>query len=211
MTHFTHQEIFKKYKIIPVVVLNDIEKANLVTDALLAGGINIMEITLRTPNGLGIIRKLRRDYPDMVIGAGTVLNEIQYVDAINNGAQFIVSPGISDDLINISKKNSIPFLPGAITPSEVIRAIDNGFNYLKYFPAEIFNGLNTIKAYSNIFPQIKFCPTGGVNLANVKEYLSLSNVCAIGCSFLVTKDIIENNKFDEITTQSIKIKSMLNE
>jgi 2-dehydro-3-deoxyphosphogluconate aldolase/(4S)-4-hydroxy-2-oxoglutarate aldolase len=194
-----YSEIFNKNKIIPVVAINDLEKAVLVTQALVNGGINIVEVTLRTPNALQIIATLRKKLPNVIIGAGTILNSEQYNLALDYGAQFIVSPGLTHDLINVSSTHETPFLPGAVTPTEILTAYNNGFSYLKYFPAESYNGITSLTSIANIFPKIKFCPTGGLNLTNIKDYLSLPNVFAVGCSFLVTDTLINNNEFNIIT------------
>ena len=198
----TCQQIFSTNKIIPVVVLDDIEKAVAIADALVAGGIAIMEITLRTPNALAIIKQIRSNVPQMIVGAGTVLNDDQYHRAISHGAQFIVSPGLSGELAHVSTEYDIPFLPGAVTPSEIMHAMASGFNYLKFFPAESYNGYSVLKALASPFAEMKFCPTGGISLNNIKQYLSLPNVVGVGCSFLINADAVTNNNFIQITNSA---------
>ena len=195
----TCEELFNQNKFVPVVVLNDIEKAVPIAHALLAGGISVMEVTLRTPNALAIIEKLTKEVPQMITGAGTILTDEHYHLAIKHGAKFIVSPGFTPNLAKVAKSYKVPFLPGAITPSEIMQASLHGFNYLKFFPAESYNGYNVLKSLSSPFSSIKFCPTGGINTENAKKYLALANVAGVGCSFLVKDDLVANNDYNQIT------------
>lgn len=206
----TPQQIFEKHKFIPVVALDDVSKAILLAKALLKGGISIMEITLRSKNAFTIIETLTNDIPEMLIGVGTILNSDQYHKSIKYGAKFTVSPGLTPDLIDVAKDYDTPFIPGAITPTEIMHSINAGFTYLKIFPAESYNGLSILKAIASVFSQIKFCPTGGISLENAKQYLNLPNVSGVGCSFLADKFLIENNKFDEITQLAAKTINLLN-
>lgn len=200
MIHYlTCEQLFAQNKVIPVVMLNDINKAVAVAHALLQGGISIMEVTLRTPNALAIIHALNKEIPEMIVGAGTILNDDQYHAAVAQGAKFIVSPGLTNELAKVSAAYPVPFLPGAITPTEIMQALLHGFEYLKFFPAESYNGYNTLKALSAPFPQAKFCPTGGINLDNMHKYLSLPNVVGVGCGFLVNDDLINQSNFSQIT------------
>ncbi|HMT01927.1 MAG TPA: bifunctional 4-hydroxy-2-oxoglutarate aldolase/2-dehydro-3-deoxy-phosphogluconate aldolase [Burkholderiales bacterium] len=205
----TPQQIFAEHKFIPVVVLDDVHKAILLAKALLKGGINIMEITLRSKNAFTIIETIANDIPEMLIGAGTILNSDQYHKSIKHGAKFTVSPGLTPDLIDVAKDYDISFIPGAITPTEIMYAINADFNYLKFFPAESYNGLSILKALTSVFSQIKFCPTGGISLENAKQYLNIPNVAGVGCSFLADKFLIENSKFDEITQLAAKTINLL--
>jgi 2-dehydro-3-deoxyphosphogluconate aldolase / (4S)-4-hydroxy-2-oxoglutarate aldolase len=207
--NYTCRELLDNNTFIPVVVLDDIEKAVPLAQALIAGGVYIMEVTLRTKNALAIIKKIADEVPDMIIGAGTVLNPDQYHLAVKHEAQFIVAPGLTNNLIEVSSDYDVPFLPGAVTPSEIMLAVEHNFNYLKFFPAENYNGVGTLKAFSTIFNQVKFCPTGGITLDNAKNYLSLSNVLSVGCSFLAPADLIRNNDFMAITEIARKIKLIL--
>lgn len=193
------EELLANNTFIPVVVLNDETKAIPLANALLKGGIKIMEITFRTKNAPKIIEKIVENVPDIVVGAGTILNADSYHIAVKHGANFIVSPGLTKELVDVASHYDIPLLPGAITPTEVMQAIDYGFNCLKFFPAEGFNGLNILKAYSQVFSEVKFCPTGGITLDNAKNYLGLKNVTAVGCSFLAQDSLINNNDFAAIT------------
>ncbi len=196
---FTCAQLFQQNKFIPVVILNDIEKAVPIAHALLEGGISVMEVTLRTNNALDIIQKLAEDIPEMTTGAGTILNDDHYHIAVRHGAKFIVSPGLTPELTEVSNEYDVPFLPGAITPTEIMQASLMGFNYLKFFPAESYNGYSVLKSLSSPFTNVKFCPTGGVNLDNAKKYLALPNVVGVGCSFFITEDIIKNSSYSTIT------------
>lgn len=192
-------ELFDKNKFVPVVILNDIDKAVPIAHALLEGGISVMEVTLRTENALKIIEKLNHDVPQMITGAGTILNDEHYHMAVKHGAQFIVSPGLTTELAQVSERYDVPFLPGAITPTEIMQAQLLGFDYLKFFPAESYNGYDVLKALSSPFANIKFCPTGGITLDTAKKYLSLPNVVGVGCSFFIKDEYIVNNNYEKIT------------
>lgn len=195
----TCEQMFNKNKVIPVVILNDIDKAVPIAHALLDGGISAIEITLRTPNAMAIIDKISKEVPQMLTGAGTVLTDDQYHVAVSNGAKFIVSPGLTGELVTVSHDYDVPFLPGAITPSEIMQALLMGFNYFKFFPSNAYNGYEVLKSLASPFPAAKFCPTGGINLDNAKQYLSLPNVVGFGCSFLIKDDWVQNNNFAQVT------------
>ena len=195
----TCAHLFKLNKFVPVVILDDIDKAVPIAHALLEGGISVMEVTLRTKNALAIIEKLSKEVPQMITGAGTILTDDHYHLAVKHGAQFIVSPGLTPELANVSHDYDVPFLPGAITPTEIMQANLMGFDYLKFFPAESYNGYEVLKALSSPLSHIKFCPTGGINLDNAKKYLALPNVVGVGCSFFIKDDLVANNNFAQIT------------
>lgn len=195
--YVTPEELFAKNKFVPVVVLDEVEKAVPLAMALLAGGISIMEVTLRTPNALKIIEIIANSVPEMTVGAGTVLTPKDYENALKHKSQFIISPGLTKELYEVSRNHDAAFLPGAVTASEVMNAMALGFNHLKFFPAN--NGYETLKALASPLPQVKFCPTGGINLENARKFLDLPNIAAVGCSFLVSHDLIKANAFDKIT------------
>ncbi|MBP9742940.1 MAG: bifunctional 4-hydroxy-2-oxoglutarate aldolase/2-dehydro-3-deoxy-phosphogluconate aldolase [Burkholderiales bacterium] len=209
--HLSCKELFAQNKVIPVVMLNDINTAVTIAHALLQGGISIIEVTLRTPNALAIIHTLSKEVPEMIVGAGTILNDEQYHSAVAYGAKFIVSPGLTDELAKVSAAYPIPFLPGAITPTEIMQALLHGFEYLKFFPAESYNGYNTLKALSAPFAQAKFCPTGGINLDNMHKYLSLHNVVGVGCGYLVNEDLVKQGNFSQITNLANQAVEISNE
>ena len=176
---------FDNNKIVPVVVINNIEDAIPTLQALTLGGIKVAEITFRTACAGEAIRKARASFPDMIIGAGTVINETQCKEAIDSGAVFIVSPGISKKVSKICKDSDIPYIPGVVTPTEIITALEEGYNILKFFPAESYGGINTLRALSAAFPDVCFMPTGGVDENNMQTYLKLPFVKAIGGSFML--------------------------
>ena len=195
-------KIIENSGIIPVVVLADAAKAVPLAKALLAGGINICEITFRTAAAEEAIRQIALNVPDMIVGAGTVITKEQAKAATDAGAKFIVSPGSDLEVIRYAKELGVYMLPGAVTPTEVMQLIKEDIKVIKFFPAENYGGLKTIKALSAPFPNIKFVPTGGVSLSNLTAYLEFDKIAAVGGSWLCTKDLITNGKWDEITKLS---------
>lgn len=181
-------------KVIPVVVISDLEDTEKTLGSLRMGGINCAEITFRTPCAAEAIRLGLELYPDMNIGAGTVINAVQGRAALDAGAKFIVSPGFSDEVAAICRWENVTYYPGCVTPTEIMHAIDEGLEVVKFFPAGIYGGLAAIKALAAPFPQVKFIPTGGVSLSNLAEFLSCDRVFAVGGSFMMKGDITENCK-----------------
>ncbi len=172
-------------KFIPVVVIKELEEVDKILPALKNHGINCAEITFRTACAKEAIALAVEKYPDMSIGAGTVINKAQCVDAIKAGAQFIVSPGLSVDVAKYCNKKNIPYYPGCVTPTEIMQALELGITTVKFFPANVYGGLSALKALSAPFPQIKFIPTGGVDRSNIDEFLAFDKIAAIGGSFFV--------------------------
>lgn len=181
-------------KLIPVVVIKDVGETEKTLSALRAGGINCAEITFRTACAEQAIKLAVELFPDMNIGAGTVINEEQAMRAINAGAKFIVSPGFSEKVALYVLKHNIPYYPGCVTPTEIMCALEYGITTVKFFPANVYGGLKALKALSGPFPQVKFIPTGGVDLTNLKEFLEFDKIFAVGGSFMMKGDIIENCK-----------------
>ena len=177
-------------KFIPVVVIKELAEVDQILPALKANDIRCAEITFRTSCAAEAIRLASEKYPDMLIGAGTVINEQQCRDAIEAGAKFIVSPGLSVSVAMICKEKYIPYYPGCVTPTEIMQALDLGITTVKFFPANIYGGLKALKALSAPFPQVKFIPTGGVDRSNIDEFLAFDKVAAIGGSFFV-KEALE--------------------
>lgn len=177
-------DIIRKYKIVPVVVLKKIENTIPTLSALCDGGLPIAEITFRTDCAEEAIKLGVKQFPDMLIGSGTVINAEQTDRAIASGAKFIVSPGLSKSVAEVCKKANIPYIPGIITPTEVIQALEIGLTTLKFFPSENFGGLKTLKALSAAFPQVSFMPTGGIDESNIAGYLAFDKVIAVGGSFM---------------------------
>lgn len=193
-------KMFSKHKFIPVIIIDDIDRAVPLARALLDGGIAIMEVTLRTENALAIIEKLNAEVPEMLTGAGTILSDDHYHMAVKHGAKFIISPGITSELIAVSRNYELPFIPGAITPTEIMKAHLAGFSYLKNYPCEAFNGYDLLRSYASPFAQMKFCPTGGITLNNAPRYLALPNVVGVGCTFIAPPQLIAKGDFTAITT-----------
>lgn len=188
--------------IVPVVVLNKVEDAVPLANALLRGGINFMEITFRTACAAECISVISKEVPDMIVGAGTVINVDQAMVAVENGAKFIVSPGLDEGVVLWAKGNKIPVIPGTVTPTEIMRAISLGLNVLKFFPADVYGGIKALKALSAPFGQVKFLPTGGVSEANLTEFIENKAVAAVGGSWVCKKDDILNHDWDKITALS---------
>lgn len=188
--------------IVPVVVLNNVEDAVPLANALLKGGIDFMEITFRTECAAECIAKISKEVPEVVVGAGTVLNVEQAKLAVENGAKFIVSPGLDEETVTWAIGNNIPVIPGCVTPTEIMKAISLGLKVVKFFPADVYGGIKAIKALSAPFGQIKFLPTGGVSEANLKDFIENKSVAAVGGSWVCKKDDIANHDWDKITSLS---------
>ena len=188
--------------IIPVVVLNDADAAVPTARALLRGGIDVMEITFRTAAAQASIARVTAEVPEMKVGAGTVVTVQQARDAIAAGAKFLVSPGSDADIICEAAALNTPIVPGVVTPSEIMLGLKLGVKVFKFFPAESYGGLKTIKALSGPFPQIKFIPTGGINQENAGEYFKNPKIQAVGGSWMVSAKMIEAGEFDAIAEKS---------
>jgi 2-dehydro-3-deoxyphosphogluconate aldolase/(4S)-4-hydroxy-2-oxoglutarate aldolase len=185
--------------VVPVIVVDNVEQAINLGKALVAGGVPVLEVTLRTDAALAAISALREQVPEAIVGAGTVCTRAQYVQAVEAGSQFIISPGMTPDLLAVGKEYDVPYLPAVATISDILLGIEHGYDHFKFFPAEINGGVKALKAFSGPLSDISFCPTGGVSPANYKEYLALPNVLCVGGSWIVPKDLIEAGKWDEIT------------
>jgi len=177
-------------KNIPVVVIKELAETDKILTALKGIGINCAEITFRTACAAEAIEYAVKNYPDMEIGAGTVINAEQCEKALAAGAKFIVSPGLSVGAAEVCKKAGVPYYPGCVTPTEIMQALELGITTVKFFPANIYGGLKALKALAAPFPQIKFIPTGGVDRSNIDEFLAFDKVAAIGGSFFV-KEALE--------------------
>lgn len=189
-------------KVIPVVVIKDINDTIPTLKALKDGGINCAEITFRTACAADAIKLGVETFPDMNIGAGTVINLEQAEKAVAYGAKFLVSPGLSEEVAIFAKNNNIPYYPGCVTPTEIMKAISLGINVVKFFPANVYGGLKALKALAGPFPQLMFIPTGGVDLTNLEEFLAFDKIYAVGGSFMMKGDIVENcKKISEIVNK----------
>lgn len=186
-------------RVVPVIVITDVAQAVPLAHALLAGGIDVMEITLRHAAGLPAIAAVARAVPAMHVGAGTVTRPQEMAQARDAGARFALSPGSSDALAQAAIDCELPFIPGAMTPSEVMHARDLGFGLVKLFPAAQAGGVAMLKALGGPLPDMKFCPTGGVSLANLPEYLQQPNVAMVGGSWLTPLDALNQGRWQDIT------------
>lgn len=187
-----------KIGIVPVVVLDDAKDAESLGRALMEGGLPCAEVTFRTAAAEESIRILSEKFPEMIVGAGTVLTIEQVDRAVKAGAKFIVSPGTNPKVVDYCVKNNIPITPGTCTPSNVETALEFGLDVVKFFPAEPSGGLNFIKAIAAPYVGVKFMPTGGINAKNVRDYLAYDRIIACGGSWMVTKDLIKAGDFEQI-------------
>lgn len=178
------QILAQAWPVMPVIVIDDPQHALPMAEALREGGVTVLEITLRTEAALAAMRTISKALPDVIVGAGTVLNETQLKQAEDAGARFAVSPGLTEKLAIAAQKSTVALLPGAVTASEIQLALEYGFTTLKFFPAEAAGGVPVLKALHGPFSQIRFCPTGGISVANAASYLGLANVACVGGSWL---------------------------
>lgn len=192
-------QLMKKSGVIPVVVLDDTAKALTTANALLAGGVSVMEITFRTAAAASSIKAVSESCPEMLVGAGTVVTLEQCKQALECGAKFIVSPGFDPEVVSWCVERNIPITPGCVTPTEIMTAMKLGLNVVKFFPAGVYGGLKAMKALAAPFGGVKFIPTGGVDAKNLKEYLEAPFVHAVGGSWLCPKKEIAAGNFDAVT------------
>jgi 2-dehydro-3-deoxyphosphogluconate aldolase/(4S)-4-hydroxy-2-oxoglutarate aldolase len=195
------QRIFEK-RIVPVAVIDKAEDAVPLAEALLAAGIDIIEITFRTPAAEQSIRNVRKTHPDMLVGAGTILDTEQLQRAFDAGARFAVAPGLNEAVVSKSLSLKLPFVPGVMTPSDVERGLALGCKLQKFFPAEVAGGVKMLKALAGPYAHtgVKFIPLGGVNAANAREYLALPIVAAVGGSWMVERKLIADKDWPAIRT-----------
>lgn len=195
----TLEERFYDYAVVPVVVLNDADDAIPLADALIKGGLPCAEVTFRTDAAEESIRRICESFPDMLVGAGTVLTTKQVERAYKAGAKFIVSPGFDPEIIDYCISIGLPVLPGCITPSEIAQAVKRGLKVVKFFPAEQSGGVAMIKAMAAPYSMVKFMPTGGISTKNLADYLSCDKILCCGGSWMVKEDLIKSGSFDKIT------------
>ncbi|QTN28051.1 bifunctional 4-hydroxy-2-oxoglutarate aldolase/2-dehydro-3-deoxy-phosphogluconate aldolase [Rhodoferax sp. AJA081-3] len=196
---FTALQVMQDAPVIPVIVLNDVAHAVPMARALVAGGIRMLEVTLRTPQALACIEAIARDVPEAVVGAGTVRSKADAQAAARAGARFAVSPGYTSTVGQACRDAGLALLPGVATGSEIMVAQEDGFTELKFFPAMQAGGPAMLKAWSGPFFDVKFCPTGGVSLQNAREFLALPNVVCVGGSWLVPADAVAQGNWDAVT------------
>lgn len=192
-------KILKVAPVVPVMVVERLEDAVPLAQALYNGGLKVLEITLRTPVALDAIRAMVDALPeDAVIGAGTIITPEDLDNAVKAGSKFLVSPGTTPALIEAAKYSAVPLLPGIATPSEAMNLLTQGFTHLKFFPAESAGGVSMVKSIGGPLPQITFCPTGGIDLAKAPSYLALPNVACVGGTWMAPKNLIAEQRWDEI-------------
>ncbi len=192
-------EVLQISPIVPVVVIENIKDAVPLAQSLVEGGIQIIEVTLRSSCALEAIELIAKNVPKMRVGAGTILNPTQLEQAQNRGAEFLISPGLTIKLSEYAKKKDMPLIPGVSSSSEVMQALELGYNALKFFPAEYCGGVKLLNAFNGPFKGVKFCPTGGISTDNMRSYLNLENVLCVGGSWLTPKNLIQNKEWDKIT------------
>ncbi|MBL0122317.1 MAG: bifunctional 4-hydroxy-2-oxoglutarate aldolase/2-dehydro-3-deoxy-phosphogluconate aldolase [Betaproteobacteria bacterium] len=196
------REILAASPVMPVIVLDRVGDAIPLADALVSGGIRVLEVTLRTPAALGCVRAIRAAVPHAIVGVGTITNIAEMNAARDAGAQFGVSPGTTRSLLAHASTSGFPFLPGSMTPSDVMRALDAGFTAMKLFPARQAGGVEMLKALGGPFPQVVFCPTGGIDADSAAAYLALPNVACVGGSWLSPAALIAEKNWDEISRRA---------
>lgn len=184
--------------VIPVIKIRNAADAVPLARALVAGGLRMIEITLRTPDALESIRRVAEEVDGAIVGAGTVLNPKQFDEAVAAGSKFIVSPGLTTSLIAANANSEVPLLPGAITPGEIMTALEAGIDFLKFFPAEQAGGTTFLRSLASPLPAARFCPTGGVSPHNAEEYLAVPNVVCVGGSWVAPDEAIREGKWDVI-------------
>jgi 2-dehydro-3-deoxyphosphogluconate aldolase / (4S)-4-hydroxy-2-oxoglutarate aldolase len=192
-------DLLKTGPVMPVIVIDDLAHAVPLARALVAGGVRVLEVTLRTPAGLEAIRAIAREVPEAIVGAGTILNVHDLQQARAAGARFGVSPGATPELLQAARIEGWPYLPGVATASEAMRALDAGYSVLKFFPAQQAGGTAMLKALHGPLPQVRFCPTGGITLASAPEFLVLPNVACVGGSWLTPAKLVQTQDWADIT------------
>ena len=195
----TVAELLDSTKVLPVLTVDTAAQAVNVSRALQDGGMNAVEITLRTPAGVEAIRRVKAELPDLIVAAGTVTSTREMVAANIAGADFAVSPGMTSGLVHAAKDAEMPFLPGVATASEVLAALELGINHLKLFPAVAVGGVQLLRSLAAPYQDVKFCPTGGLNQQNFTDFLALSNVICIGGSWMVEQQLIESEDWQTVS------------
>lgn len=194
----TPKELFEMGNVVPVLVIHNVEDAVPIAKALISAGIKVLEVTLRTDAALDVIRKIADEVPEAIIGAGTVTNPAQYQAACDAGAKFIISPGLTRELLQAANDGNVALIPGVSSISEMMKGLDYGYDHFKFFPAEASGGVKAIKSIGGPFPHVRFCPTGGISLDNINDYLALSNVDCCGGSWLVPDSVVNDKDWASI-------------
>jgi 2-dehydro-3-deoxyphosphogluconate aldolase/(4S)-4-hydroxy-2-oxoglutarate aldolase len=202
------RENLKATRIVPVIVIKELGHAVPLAKALVEGGLDILEITLRTGAALDAIKAISGQVPGAIVGAGTVINAQQFAQAAQAGAKFVVSPGLTEEVAKASRNQGVPILPGVATASDIMRGLALGLETFKFFPAETSGGAPAIKALGGPFPQISFCPTGGISTKNLSSYLSLPNVIAAGGSWMIPSDLNQADAFARATQMAREARAL---
>ncbi len=198
-------EELKKCGIVPVIVLEDVDKSESLAKALLDGGVNVAEVTFRAEGADKVISRMVKAYPDMLVGAGTVLTVDQLERAKAAGAKFCVAPGLNPKVVERAQEIGMPFIPGVATATEIEKALDMGITTVKFFPAEQAGGVAYIKAVSAPYPMMRFMPTGGINSKNISDYLAFPKVIACGGSWIVAAKLLKEENWQEVTRLCLEV------
>jgi 2-dehydro-3-deoxyphosphogluconate aldolase/(4S)-4-hydroxy-2-oxoglutarate aldolase len=193
-------DTLEECRVLPVVTSRDVGSTLRLAEALAKGGMKAIEVTLRSESALESIRELKVALPDLLVAAGTVTNEWELEAALAAGADFVLSPGSTPQLLKVADQRNVDFVPGVATASEIMVGLDHGYSCFKLFPAVAAGGKSLLKSFGGPFPSVRFCPTGGLNPENFREYLALSNVVCCGGSWMVGSDLIDNGNWQEVET-----------
>ena len=196
----TMEQVLKRARpVLPVLVIEDVSLALVLAGALYAGGVEVLEVTLRTPRALDALAAIRKELPQLLVGAGTLIHTEQFLEARDAGAQFAVSPGCTERLAAAAEDSGLPYLPGVMTPSEVLLALEYGYRSLKLFPANGSTSVKMLKSFKGPFTGIRFCPTGGVTPDNLLSFLRLPNVACVGGTWIAPSNLVRARAWDQIT------------
>ena len=196
---YTAKEVLSASPVVPVLVVSKVEQAIPLANALIAGGIKVLEVTLRTPVALDVIKAIADNVPEAIVGAGTVSTPAMLADVVAAGGQFAISPGLTERLLAAGKESQIPLIPGVATVSELMTGLDYDYDTFKFFPAEASGGVKALKSIVGPFPQVTFCPTGGISPTTYNDYLAIPNVQCVGGSWMVPSDAVEAGDWQHIT------------
>ncbi len=192
------EQILTTGPVVPVIVVNKLEHAVPMAKALVAGGVRVLEVTLRTPVAMDALRAMIKEVPEAIVGAGTVINTQQLQEVTEAGAQFVISPGVTESLLKAAIEGPVPLIPGISTVSELMTGMDYGLREFKFFPAEANGGVKALQAIAGPFPQVRFCPTGGISAQTAPQFLHLPNVLCVGGSWLTTPALLQTRDWDAI-------------
>ena len=205
----TMEQVLKRARpVLPVLVIEDVSLALDLAGALYAGGVEVLEVTLRTPRALDALAAIRKELPQLLVGAGTLIHTEQFLEARDAGAQFAVSPGCTERLAAAAEDSGLPYLPGVMTPSEVLLALEYGYRSLKLFPANGSTSVKMLKSFKGPFTGIRFCPTGGVTPDNLLSFLRLPNVACVGGTWIAPSNLVRARAWDQITQLAAEARAL---